>query len=367
MKNRYIYTFFFALCLGGWLQAQSECVNDCVWPGDGNGDGLANVFDVLPIALANGTQGLPRPDASTLWLPQTAPDWGMLSPDGLDYKHLDADGDGIITLADLDVVNDNYQADNNSSSVQINGIPQDEPAFVLAFDQQEIYFNPSSSQEYTITAGIYLATPDIPVQDLHGLALQLQYPQDLALPHSISFSPQSSFFGEETEIYTDEEDIVQYGRMEVVFTRTDGIGKTGNGRIATIQLIVIGDIIGGRSEMEIDYYVHVNDLKAIDKNGNYISFNLLTPNPHFTLIKEETTAAHPSEEIPLKVFPNPVKEKLFLSGLPANAQCSLYDLHGKQLLQTQEQEIDLTNLPRGIYLLQVKSDKKTAVRKIVLE
>ncbi len=367
MKNRYTYTLFFALCLGGWLQAQSECVNDCVWPGDSNGDGLANVFDVLPIALANGTQGLPRPDASTLWLPQPAPNWGMISPDGLDYKHLDADGDGLISLADLDVVHENYEADINTTSVQINDIPQDQAAFVLAFDNEEIYFNPSSSQEYLITAGIYLATPDVPVQKLHGLALQLQYPQDLALPHSISFLPQNSFFGEEAEIYTEEEDVVQYGRMEAVFTRTDGIGKTGNGRIATVQFIVIGDIIGGRAEMEIDYYVHVNDLKAIDENGNYIQLNLLTPNPHITLIKEESTATQATEQIPLQVFPNPAKDKLFLSGLSANAQCSLYDLQGQLLLQTREPEMKLAELPRGIYLLQVKTPEGTAVRKIVLE
>ncbi len=369
MKLQYFYTLFLACCLGGLLQAQSQCVNDCVWPGDANGDGIANIFDVLPIALANGTEGLPRPDASTQWLPQTAPDWGMIGPDGKDYKHLDADGDGFITLADLDVVNENYDADADVSAVQINDQPQNQPAFIFAFDQTEIYFDPYSPQEYVITAGIYLATNDLPVQNLHGLALQLQYPQDLSLPHSISFSPQNSFFGSVPEIYLEEEEIVEYSRMEAAFTRTDGTGSTGSGRIATVEFIVIGDIIGGRSEMEIDYYVHIENLKAIDASGNYISFDIFTPNPHFTLIKEEATATEtPEDEQSIRVFPNPAKDKLFIKGLSANAVCSLFNLQGHLLLQTTSAELNVAQLPRGLYLLEIKDEENSPqVRKVLLE
>ncbi len=366
MKLQSLLIFFLAL---GWsgLQAQLPCTEDCVWPGDANGDGIANVFDLLPISVGMGKQGYPRFDASSEWIPQTAIDWGMEAPDGLDYKHLDSDGDGLITLADLDVVNANYSALASNVIVQTSDVPQDMPAFALIFDTEEVTFNTDSPEDLYVTAGLYVAEPFQPIYDLHGLALQLQYPQDLALPHSISFEPVNSFFGTEPEIYMEEEEIAQYNRMEVAFTRTDGLGQTGNGRIADIEFIVIGDIIGGRAEQEVDYYVHINDLKLIDKKGNYIDVEIVNPNPHFTIIKEAATDTHQPTQKKIRVLPNPAKDKITLQGLSANAVCDLYDLQGRRILQSSDTELDVAQLPRGVYLLQIKDEQGVEVHKVVLE
>ncbi len=368
MKLQHLLILFFALGLNG-LQAQAQCTDDCVWPGDANNDGIANVFDLLPIGVNIGEQGYPRFDASSEWGPQQAIDWEQTSPDGINYKHFDSDGDGYITLADMGVVNANYTAINNGSVVQTTDVPQDMPAFALIFDTEEITFNSGSPEDLVVTAGLYVAEPFQPIYDLHGLAMQLQYPQDLALPHTISFAPAtSSFFGEEAEIYMEEEEIAQYSRMEVAFTRTDGTGKTGNGRIADIEFIVIGDIIGGRAEQEVDYYVHINDLRLIDKKGNYIQADIVNPNPHFTIIKENTTDTNnPSTTNSLSIIPNPATDLIWIEGLPANAECSLYDMQGQYILHSSQNQIDVAALPRGVYLLQIKQEGGTEVHKVVLQ
>lgn len=71
----------------------------CVWPGDTNADGTVDQQDVLPIGLAWGHEGPPRPPdrlgcrpweckAATPWLPEAA-------------THADADGNGRVSAAEV--------------------------------------------------------------------------------------------------------------------------------------------------------------------------------------------------------------------------------------------------------------------------
>jgi len=81
---------------------------DPIYPGDFNNDGIANKEDVLYWALAYPNNiGLQRPNATTDWYGQEAPNWGVTVQD-IDSKHQDADGNGIINEADLEVLKINY-------------------------------------------------------------------------------------------------------------------------------------------------------------------------------------------------------------------------------------------------------------------
>jgi len=86
----------------------NACIDEgCVWPGDTNNDGVVDVGDLLPIGLAMGGNGTPRLTGSNSnWSAQHSEDWGD-DINGLDYKHIDANGDQFISSLDTQVVMDN--------------------------------------------------------------------------------------------------------------------------------------------------------------------------------------------------------------------------------------------------------------------
>lgn len=53
----------------------------------------------------------------------------------------------------------------------------------------------------------------------------------------------------------------------------------------------------------------------------------------------------------LKVYPNPADKKVNIDGLPAGCKVIVYDIRGRQVLVTNEEHIDASSLPDGIYLL----------------
>ena len=83
--------------------------SDYVMPGDGNNDGKANVYDLLNIGKGYASAGAPRPEASIDWLPQYAAKWPLCSNTGMNYKHMDSNGDGLINEFDISPIELHYQ------------------------------------------------------------------------------------------------------------------------------------------------------------------------------------------------------------------------------------------------------------------
>jgi len=78
-----------------------------VWPGDSNNDGTVDHFDFLSWGLAYGNTGAARPNATTNWEGQQAPDWPV-SIEGVNGKHQDCNGDGVVDSLDRQVIQNNY-------------------------------------------------------------------------------------------------------------------------------------------------------------------------------------------------------------------------------------------------------------------
>jgi hypothetical protein len=73
----------------------------------------------------------------------------------------------------------------------------------------------------------------------------------------------------------------------------------------------------------------------------------------------------------LKVYPNPVKDKLFLESPGLNIKkTKVYDLHGKVILVNDTLEnnsLDLSQLERGIYFLRIETTNAQITKKIIKE
>ncbi len=66
----------------------------------------------------------------------------------------------------------------------------------------------------------------------------------------------------------------------------------------------------------------------------------------------------------INIFPNPTSNFVKIDS-DLDCQISLIDLKGKNILQTTEKEIDLSNLEKGMYILQIKTDSKTYFKQII--
>ncbi|MEM7106146.1 MAG: S8 family serine peptidase [Bacteroidota bacterium] len=83
-------------------------IDECVWPGDLNFDGQADILDFQAFGLSAGSTGSPRPGATAEWVGQGALPWDSTLPSGVDLKHCDANGDGIISIEDAESIVANF-------------------------------------------------------------------------------------------------------------------------------------------------------------------------------------------------------------------------------------------------------------------
>jgi hypothetical protein len=76
------------------------------------------------------------------------------------------------------------------------------------------------------------------------------------------------------------------------------------------------------------------------------------------------------EQMPdLHIFPNPVSNRLQITGLNSNASLSVMDISGRvlSLMVVGNGEVDFSNLPSGIYFLRLADPSVTVFRKVVKE
>ncbi|NRA47897.1 MAG: hypothetical protein HRU12_02075, partial [Phaeodactylibacter sp.] len=229
---------------------------DCVWPGDANGDRLANNYDLVNIGLGYGSAGperivFPDPDNPIVWAPNFSDDWDEFA--GIvDFKHLDCDGDGFIDEADVDAINLNYMPDNEVVTAPTPGAV---PVY-LEFDEQSFVVDNSTPEYFSFSAGLYVGTEDNQVSNLHGISLNFDYPIGLTVPHSITVDyNDNAFLGQGDDLLTVRRDLVEFGqgRYDLAWTQKSGTGSSGYSRLATVNFIVSADIIMGRSVPETPF------------------------------------------------------------------------------------------------------------------
>ena len=112
--------------------APINCEAEFVWPGDANFDNIADHHDLLNIGLAFGKEGPERNTDNISWEAQIAENWEGRFIDGLNFKHADCNGDGLINERDIEVINENYLLTHGSvidSKLPIGG--ENDPALYV--------------------------------------------------------------------------------------------------------------------------------------------------------------------------------------------------------------------------------------------
>ena len=67
----------------------------------------------------------------------------------------------------------------------------------------------------------------------------------------------------------------------------------------------------------------------------------------------------------ITLYPNPVKQTLNVSGVSQRAVMEIYDMLGRKYMSTAGNSIDVSGLPKGIYLLRIKEEGNLITKKFI--
>jgi len=200
-----------------------------VFPGDLNRDGTADNIDALHWGLAYGDTGPERPEASTLWQAQAAPDW-TTDIAGINGKHQDGDGNGAIAIEDLNTILNNYG----------ETYPYEEKTYQtfagnLSAKVVDLTVN---STNVLLQLDIYLEGNDAMPTTLHGVAFDIISDAVVGdgIDHlSITSDASASWLGtlnSDLKLVSKE----AINKTDIALTRNDGQNAIGMGSICTLYM-----------------------------------------------------------------------------------------------------------------------------------
>lgn len=331
-----------------------------VWPGDTDADENVNHFDLLNIGLAYGAAGPPRPNASIGWVQQPAAGWQQSTPLSLvNYKHIDADGNGLIDAADTLAIVQNWGLETNGERGQSQDAGYARQLSTI------LYIKPDTvSLGAPAVFDVILGDESAPAEDIYGLAFTIVYDTAAVMPGSASMAFGNSWLGQQPQnLLALSRDRYPDGRLDVALTRTDRQDVSGQGPIAQLH-ITIQDVIflrGSEYEMILD----IENVRLINSAEEWAE--VASP-PSAIAIGGTVSSAGGAQGAGLKVYPMPAKDRIFIfsPNFPVQ-QVEVLGMDGRRRMAVQNaSELPVAHLPAGTYFLRIRTAAGVSVRRMVL-
>jgi len=340
-----------------------------VWPGDLNANGIANSIDILSLGFADQATGPARANMSVFWEPLQADDWTDTSPMlGTNFKHTDADGNGLIDDLDrLPITLNYYQTNDNFVELLGNNLPGND-LFAVKVDSVA---TPGGSLYFDI----HLGKENAQIEDIYGIGFQLELDTQYVAAVIVDYS--DSWIGQDEEVINYYKYADQTNHTGIAITRVDGNTVSGFGKIARVEIVITDVVLGlvQDSTACLPFNFDFNYVLGIDNEANDLMI---------TAKGDALTIKHPSQltsinEIPknkFDVFPNPATNLLnILSDTYNINEVALYNQLGQSIShQTFEPAVQSTQihftpktLPKGIYFLSIRSGPDIRIEKILIQ
>ena len=335
----------------------ATCTDDCVWAGDANADGIANHCDLLAIGMAETAQG-PTRGAPYNWSPQTGENWPPVQANGANYKHLDADGNGIVAFEDFFLTEQHYNLTR----------PGYQPPAPAYREGPELLLEAAGSMGFDdLYAGHMpiLATLDLTVDipGLYALAFSIEY--DTAYFES-AYSLQDGYSLAGRTFQTGPDGEALPGQFD--YARVSG-GAIGVGRLALMRFEVKDAFL---YPLPADStLIRFKNIKAFSTDGTAVDIGGTTVVARFPGVVVVGTDS-PSTVPSVHVFPNPTDGRLEMRFPGQQAEeITILDAAGKPVwrrrgLFTDGASLDLGGLPGGVYFVRMQIGGAAVVRRVVL-
>ncbi|BDS11160.1 T9SS type A sorting domain-containing protein [Aureispira anguillae] len=321
----------------------------CVWPGDADNDGIANNHDLLPIGLHYNATGSTRTNATINYTCQPSRDWGttISGMPTIDLKHTDCNGDGLINGTDTNAIILNWAQTHlkNGNSVT-TGV--------------DLYIDTA-----TVAPGDVVSLPIVlgtTPSNGYGIAFTINYDPLGVDTNTVSMDFTTSWLGTiNSDMIGISKDFYHQGQVEVALTRIDHNSVVGSGTIGHINLTIKDDVLPKSSFVRLDF--DITNVRYIDHNGTVIPTSptrsqILITDPNLGLTNTN------KKEQNLMAYPNPTTGGVKIQSLSQNIEkVFIYDIRGvlvdqKHDIGQLDTEMNLKNLPNGMYLIRVISNSQ---------
>ena len=347
-----------------------------VWPGDLNNDHVVNVLDILPIGYFYLFTGPARdlycsPNCNQ-WSGQPAQIWGsnISAHNSSAYETFaDANGDGVINLGDAADIQFNLGS-IHALKPKSNGPTNARSVYPPLTAYSATTQIDSTQLPYTLNVSVNLGSPAMPVDYVLGIAFDLLFDADCVDTNSLTTNSvtYSNLFGTYQTDYIRVADFTQKAEGKISFgiTRFGVPPINGNGdSILNVSFKLVNGCNGG--------YFHIipNILGCDSADGGPIllsnvgdSIRVIATGPSAINNVEITSR--------IKIFPNPANDLLTIySPNNISSVITLYDVNG-QIILTQNfigvmQNIDISPLASGVYIINVRNSSETITQKIIKE
>lgn len=323
----------------------------CVWSGDADHNGKVDIKDLLPIGLCMGEVGTGRPAASIEWYAQQGDNWNSLFDNGLgfDVKHIDTDGNGIVSAMDTAAIGQFYGKYNNivpAAPAPISELPFYLGGFPGNIQPGDVIYVP-----------IHLGNDSIPAFDAYGLTFSIDY--DPVIFESVNVIWDNAAWMHYNSPVLSMQHQPFAGKLDAGYTRTSGLAASGYGIIGAVEFIVIEDLEGGRPSSSTSTVSFTSGLMA----GSGQSYSLRDKQITFSLNlngeQENGTSIKATDN--LKVFPNPGSSivNVHLNGKGNMMErIVLYNMVGSQVYDSgailaKRREVSVSGLAPGVYVMRV--------------
>jgi hypothetical protein len=335
----------------GWSFTSCAPAISNVWPGDANYDLVCNNLDILNIGVAYNDTGYTRAGASLTWVAQPGLDWLSQFLSGVNAKHADCDGNGVVNAADTLAVSLNYglthpfrlSSANNTTSTGTD----------LYFDMPTGSLVPGSNVSIPINFG----TTGNPANNVYGIAFTVNYDASLIQTGSMYMDYVGSWIATPLNNIHIEKDF-SIGNLDMAECRINHQNVSGNGLIATLHFTVANTASGLLT-------LSFSNILAISNNEIQIPVN-----PQGGSVPTAIDELFGNENFTF--YPNPVNDYLFISEKSSSgSRVKIYDCFGQLAadVAADRRKIFLGNLAQGMYMLYVfdKDMQKVLVKKFIKE
>lgn len=333
----------------------------CVWPGDANLDGIANNDDVLTIGLFYGQSGLARPNASVVWEAQPLPSDLSLYPNWPLMKHADCNGDATIDNLDTNAITVNYGLTHLKTEGEGRMFVDPLLYFVL----------PDSTPAGQVAdIDVMLGENTLPANNAYGIIFSINYDNTIVADTPFVLNTSGSWLGTSgADLLAYKHNLYSNSRIDVALSRTDGVVRSGFGKLGTVSMTMKDDI-SGKDYLAVDMDLSFSNIKLIDNQGNIIPIvsedGVLRVYDPSTSINDPVLMSNM-----LRVYPNPSTGDIYIE-IPGAVidEVRMLDVLGQEMLNMYAGsnliKLDLADFSVGTYFVQVKVNGQWLNKKVIL-
>jgi len=357
------------LCLI-WGAAQGQ---NTMLPGDANNNGRVDYLDVLHTGYAYGSIGPMRLNATGGPSIQGIPLlWPANFPDGVNYAHADANGNGVVDWHDFLPIFINYgvQLDSVHEVILPQGVPGIDAR--LGFQQGSSAFPVFPGDALDIPVLLEFS-PNMPAA-INGLAFRLEfddrYFQHVAINTDNSWmtADGGAFIFQTLPYFTD-----QTGTIDVAMTRFGQNPVSGIGQVARAGIIIEDDLIGLLITPADTIETFIRILDVLVKDGDFEDIPIVTDSIRIVIRHPESLVRQrePQGNQLLHVFPNPTTNTVWISSPQPLQELALYNSAGQLVAQEAlngqyNHQWQLGTLSSGMYVVQGRTEAGIFHQRIII-